>query len=190
MLALPPSDSPAGSRSAPPGTPAAEQSPGRPTSADGPEVLADTHRPTAAPLLRRPDRWRKQASAPEPLVGPPLTLDRPVRTWRTSPWRAGHAGSPSGRLLPPGCGRRTPAWTPSPLISSSCGHPAAAGRVTDMADLSSVRSAGHPPVHCDRLADGYGPVRTAAAKRRTPPASDHASGQLATANHAARTSWP
>jgi hypothetical protein len=141
------------------GLPAAEQSPGRPASADGWELLAETHRPTRATILRPPDRWHKQASAPEPLVGPRRTLDRPVGTSRTSPWRAGHAGSPSGRPLAPSCGRRTLAWTPSPPISSSCGHPAAAGRATDMADRSSVRSAGHlqSTVTAQPMGSGPGP---------------------------------
>lgn len=81
-----------------------------------------------------------------------------------------HARSPAGRPLPPGCGRRTPAWTPSPPTNSSCGHPAVAGRATDMADLSTVRSAGHPQFKVTASPTGTDPVRTATAKRRTPPA--------------------
>jgi hypothetical protein len=196
MLALPvqdvPSDSPAASRSAAPGTPRrrAEPRPARQRRRMG----VACRDPPRATLLRPPDRWHKQASAPEPLVGPRRTLDRPVGTSRTSPWRAGHAGSPSGRPLAPSCGRRTLAWTPSPPISSSL-------RTTD----SGWPGDGHggpldrpvgrtPPVHCDRPADGSGPgpdgggqaADTSSAQRPT----DHASGQLATANHAACTSWP
>jgi hypothetical protein len=80
-----------------------------------------------------------------------------VGTSRTSLWHAGHARSPAGRPLSPGCGRRTPAWTPSPPTRSSCGHPAVTGRATDMADLSTVQSAGHPQFNRDRLADESGP---------------------------------
>jgi hypothetical protein len=72
--------------------------------------------------------------------------------------------------LPPGCGRPTPAWTPSPPISSSCGHPAVAGRPRDMADRSTVRSAGHPQFKVTAQPMGLDPVRTAAVKRRTPSA--------------------
>jgi hypothetical protein len=49
-------------------------------------------------------------------------------------------------------------------------HPAVAGRATDMADPSTVRSAGHPQFNVTAQPMGTDPVRTAAAKRRTPPA--------------------
>jgi hypothetical protein len=52
---------------------------------------------------------------------------------------------------------------------SSCGHPALAGRATDMADLSTVRSAGHPQFKVTAQPMGTDPVRTATAKRQTPP---------------------
>jgi hypothetical protein len=95
----------------------------------------------------------------------------------------------------PACARVRPPDTRLDIVSADqflCGHPAAAGRVTDMADLSSVRSAGHPESNVTAQPMGLDPVGTAAAKRRTPqrPASDRASGQLATVNHAACTPWP
>jgi hypothetical protein len=68
----------------------------------------------------------------------------------------------STRVRPPD----TP-WTPSPPISSSCGHPAVAGRAPDMADLSTVRT---PQFKVTAQPMGLDPVRTATAKRRTPPA--------------------
>jgi hypothetical protein len=188
-----PSDSPATRADQPAGDDPPPSSPGPPASADGREVLADTQQPTAARLLRRPDRWRKQGFGAGAARRPaPKPWTARVDTSRTSPWHTRHARSPSGRPLPPGCGRRTPARTPSPPIRSSCGHPAVAGRVTDTADLSSVRSAGHPPGQCDHLANGYGPspdgggqaADTSSAQRPT------MSGQPTTANHTAPTSWP
>jgi hypothetical protein len=48
--------------------------------------------------------------------------------------------------------------------------PGSGCRVTDMADLSSVRSAGHLQFNPTAQPMGLDPVRTAATKRRTPPA--------------------
>jgi hypothetical protein len=87
---------------------------------------------------------RKQASAPEPLVGPAHpTLDRPVDTSRTSPWRA---DMPAVRLAARSARARS-SDTRLDTVSADQFLPrtsALAGRATDMADLSTVRSAGHP----------------------------------------------
>jgi hypothetical protein len=173
MLTLPlqdaPSDSPTASRSAPPGTTRrAEPRPARQRRRLGGACQDPlTHplpRSSIGPIRGVAGFRAGTAGRPAPTPGPPGS------TSRTSPWRAGHAGSPSGRPLPPGCGRRTPVWTPSPPMSPPCGDPAAAGRATDMAELSSVRSAGHPQFNVTAQPIGMDPVRTAAAKRRTPPA--------------------
>jgi hypothetical protein len=145
------------SSSAPAGdNPRPSRAPGQPASADGGELLADTHRPTRATLVRQPDRWHKQASAPEPLVGPRLTLDRPgghledlamaCRTCRESVWA----------LLPPGCGRRhSPGHRlrrPVPLRTPGSGWPG------DGHGRPLERPVGRTPaVQCDRPADGSGP---------------------------------
>jgi hypothetical protein len=72
----------------------------------------------------------------------------------------------SGWPLPPGCGRRTP---PGHRLRRSVppADTAVAGRATDMADLSTGRTS---PVRGDPQPMGLHPVRTAAAKRRTPQA--------------------
>jgi hypothetical protein len=137
--------------------------------------------PPAATLLRPPDRWRKQASPPKPLGGPRLTLDRPVATSRTSPWPAGHARSPSGRPLAPGCGRRTLAWTSSPPISSSATP--GSGWPGDGHGGPLDRPVGRtPPVQCDRPADGYRPRPDGGGE-----AADTSSAQRPTMRLA---SWP
>jgi hypothetical protein len=103
---------------------ATEQTPGRPAPTDG-NRLPIPGDPPASTLVRRPDRWREQASAPEPLVGP-----------RTQPWTAWWHLENLARALPDmravrlsarfrqGAAAGHPAWTPSPPISSSREHPA------------------------------------------------------------------
>lgn len=133
---------------------------------------------------RLPRRSRSSTRAPNP--GPPGGPSR------TSPWCAGHAYSPAGRPLPPGCRRRTPVWTPSPPISSSRGpRQRLAGRRT----WPTSRPSGRPDIP-----SSMGPpsrwVWTRSGQRRPSgghlhsPASDHAPGQPATADHATYTSWP
>jgi len=121
----------------------------------------------ASTLVRRPDRWRKQVSAPEPLVGP-----------RTQPWtarwaprgpRRGVPDMPAVRLAAgfrQGAAAGHPPGHPPPPTSSACGHPAVAGRPPDMADLSTVRTS---QFKVTAQPIGTEPVRTATAKRRTPP---------------------
>jgi hypothetical protein len=160
MLALPLSDSPAASRSAPPGDyPPSSRAPARPASADGPELLlADTHDPPAPTLVHRPDRWRKQASAPEPLVGPRLPPGPPgghpedvargvpdmpaVRLAARFRQGAAAGHSPGHPPLPIGSSLRTPGsgW-PGDGHGGPLDRPV--GRTS--------------PVQGDRPADGYGP---------------------------------
>jgi hypothetical protein len=82
------------------------------------------------------------------------------RTWPQSGWPP----------APPGCGRRTPAWTTRLRRSV----PPADTRqwLAGWRTWRTSRASGRPdiPVQCDRPAMGTDPVRTAAAKRRTPPA--------------------
>jgi hypothetical protein len=75
-------------------------------------------------------------------------------------------------------------WPPGFRQGAVAGHPpghrlrrsvppadtrAVAGRLTDMADLLTVRSAGHPQFDVTAQPMGLDPVRTVTAKRRTPP---------------------
>jgi hypothetical protein len=99
---------------------------------------------------------------------------------------------PGARLRQGAAAGHSPGHRPRRPIGSSCGHPAAAGRATDMADHSCVRSAGHLQFNVT----AYRWVRTWSGRRRPSgghlqrQASDYASGQPATANHAACASWP
>jgi hypothetical protein len=143
----------------------------------GPPAPTDRSRspiPADPPAHPRPsaDRWRK-AGLRAGAAGRPAhpTLDRPVGTSRTSPWHAGHARCPAGRPFRQGADARHPPGHRLRPISSSCGHPAVAGRPRDMADRSTVRSAGHPQFKVTAQPMGLDPVRTAAVKRRTPSAS-------------------
>jgi hypothetical protein len=149
---------------------ATEQTPGRPAPTDG-SRLPIPGDPPASTLVRRPDRWREQASAPEPLVGP---RTQPWTAWwaprEPRPCLAGHARSPSERPLPPGCGRRTPSLD---TVSADQFLPRTPGiGLTGRRTWRTSRPSGRrtSPVQGDRLAYGYAPVRTATAKRRTPPA--------------------
>jgi hypothetical protein len=74
MLALPlqdrPSDSPAREPISPAGdNPPPRSAPGRPASADGRELLAETHRPTPPPSSVGVIDGVSRASAPKLLVG-------------------------------------------------------------------------------------------------------------------------
>jgi len=143
-----PSDSPAAR-----GLPAAEQSPGplAPTHGSHLPVPTDPPRLHTRPSTRSVAEAGLRAGAARRPAHP--TLDRPVGTSRTSPWRARHARSPAGRRLPPGCGRRTPAWTPTStdqfrLRTPGRGWPAAGhGGPLHRPDI---------PVQGDRPADRYG----------------------------------
>jgi hypothetical protein len=70
-------------------------------------------------------------------------------------------------LLPPGCGRRTPAWTPSPADQFLLRTPGSGWPGDGHGDLSTVRT---PQFKVTAQLMGLDPVRTATAKRRTPPA--------------------
>jgi hypothetical protein len=165
MLALSlqdvPSDSPA-ARGLPP--PSRAPGPLAPTDGSHLPIPNDPPRLHTRPSARSVAEAGLRAGAARRPARQPWTARWAPRGPR--PWRAGHARSPAGRPLPPGCSRRTPAWTPSPPTSSSCGHPAVAGRATDMADLSTVRTSQFK-VAAQPM--GTDPVRTATAKRRTPP---------------------
>jgi hypothetical protein len=127
------------------GLPAAEQSP-RPARQRRRRGVACRYPLThpASTLVRQPDRWRSRlprrgrSSARAANPGPPGShLKDLAVACRTRP----KPGSP------PTSARVRPSDTPLDTVSadqSPCGHPAAAGRATDMADLSTVRSAGHP----------------------------------------------
>jgi hypothetical protein len=163
MLALPPSDSLATSRSAPPRTTRrrAEPPAGPPAPTDG-SCLPRPTDPPAATLLRLRDRWRNQASAPEPLVSPHLTLDRPGRhledlamAYRTCP-RSGWTPA-SARVRPPDTrldivsADQFLLWTPGTGWPGD-GH---GGPLERPVGRTS-------PVQGDRLPMGTDPVRTAA----------------------------
>ena len=193
MLALPPSDSLATSRSAPSRTTRRRTAPpaGPPAPTDG-RCLPIPTDPPAATLLRLRDRWRNQASAPEPLVSPHLTLDRPGRhledlamAYRTCP-RSGWTPA-SARVRPPDTrldivsADQFLLWTPGTGWPGD-GH---GGPLERPVGRTS-------PVQGDRLADesGLGPDGGQAADTSQHPASGHVPNQPATANHAACTSWP
>ena len=152
-----PSDSPAASRSPPPGTTRrrAEPPAGPPTPTHRSRLPIPTD-PPAPTLVRRPDRWRKQASAPEPLVGPRPTLDR---RWAPRGPRHGVPDMPAVRLAA--------RFRPGAAAGHSPGHrlrrsvPPADTRqwLAGQRTWRTSRASGRPdtPVQCDRLADGYGP---------------------------------
>jgi hypothetical protein len=184
----------AASRSAPPGdyTPPSRPLAGQRRRTGTAYRYPVTHPPPHS--SRRPDRWREQASAPERLVGP---RTQPWTAWWASreprPCLAGHARSPSERPLPPGCGRRTPGLDTVSADQFLMRTPGS-GWPGDGHGGPLDRPVGRrSPVQGDRPADGY---RTRSGRRRPSsghlhrPASDHAPGQPATANHAARSSWP
>jgi hypothetical protein len=149
----------------------AEPPPGPPAPTDGSRspIPADPPAPT---LVRRPDPWRKAGFRTGVARRPAHpTLDQPgghledlARGLPDMPavrlaarFRQGAAaGHPPGhhlrRSVPPADTR------------------AVAGRAMDLADLFTVRSAGHPQFEVTAQPMGLDPVRTATANRRTPPA--------------------
>jgi hypothetical protein len=127
--------------------------------------------PPAPTLLRQPDRWRSRLSHRSRLAA---RIQPRTARWPPPGPRRGVPDTPAVRLAAhfrPGCNRRTPVWTPSPPTSPAGGHPAAAGLATDMADLSTVRSAGHPQFQVIAQPMGLDPVRTAAAQAADTPSA-------------------
>jgi hypothetical protein len=94
------------------------------------EPLADIHRPHPPPhssVGPCAQPWTARWAPPRPRRGvadmPAVSLAAGFRQGAAT----GHPGRP-----------------PSPPISCSCGHPAAAARLTDMAEPPTIRSAGRP----------------------------------------------
>jgi hypothetical protein len=162
MLALPlqdvPSDSPAASRLAPPGTTRrrAEPPAGPPAPTDGSCLPIPTD-PPASTLLRRPDRWRSRlpcrsrssarASNPGPPGGHLEDLAVACRTCPQSGWAPA-----SGRVRPPDTRLRIVSADQSLLRTPGSGWPGDGhgGLLERPVGRTSL-------VQCDRLADGSGP---------------------------------
>jgi hypothetical protein len=126
--------------------------------------------PSASTLVRRPDRWHKQASRagvarrPAPNPGPPSGH------LEDSPWRTGHGRSQAGRPLRQGAAAGHPPGQPGSadqflLRTPGSGWPGGGhgGPLERPVGRTSQFNVTAQPMGTD-------PVRTAAAKRRTPPA--------------------
>lgn len=123
------------------------------------------------PLQHVPSRFAAASRSAPPSGYPPPSRAPAVR-WAPPGPRHGALDTPTVRLVTHFLRVRPPDTHPDTVSAdqSSCGHPPVAGRTTDRADLATVRSAGHPPFAVTAQPMALDPVRTATAKRRTPPA--------------------